>query len=105
MENQIPSTPAELFAMQTGGIREEINAESLSALDDYIRGEIFEEINPSMAQVLYLAKQLLTDLESYHFNTLEDGELTERQRKISVAWKRLEFIHEKHRKHHAASRF
>jgi hypothetical protein len=85
MESQTPSTPSELFAMQTGGVREEINAESLSALDDYIRGEIFHEINPSMDQVLYLAKQLLTDLESYHFNALEDGELTERQRKI---WKR-----------------
>jgi len=85
LENQIPSSPAELFAMQQGGIREEIGAESSSALDHYVRGELFEQINPSMDQVLYLAKQLLTDLESYHFNALEDGELTERQRKI---WKR-----------------
>jgi hypothetical protein len=85
MENNIPSSPAELLAMQTGGVREEIGAESLSALDDYIRGEIFPEISPNMSQVLYLAKQLLTDLEMYHFDVLEDGEITERQRKI---WKR-----------------
>jgi hypothetical protein len=85
LENNIPSSPAELLAMQTGGVREEINNENINALDDYIRGEIFPEINPNMSQVLYLAKQLLTDLETYHFDVLEDGDITERQRKI---WKR-----------------
>ena len=85
MENNIPSSPAELLAMQTGGVREEIGAESLSALDDYIRGEIFPEISPNMSQVLFLAKKLLQDLEDYHFNTLDEGDLFPAQRRI---WKR-----------------
>ena len=71
--------------MQQGGIKEEINREDVNALDEYIRGDLFPEINPDMNQVLQLTKRLLEDLESYHFNALEDLELTSVQRKI---WKR-----------------
>ena len=85
MENQIPSSPAELFAMQQGGIREEINREDVNALDHYVRGEIFPDINPEMGQVLTLTKRLLEDLEAYHFNTIDAGELTEYQERV---WKR-----------------
>jgi hypothetical protein len=38
-----------------------------------------------MSQVLVLAKALLEDLESYHWERLEEGDLSEIQRKI---WKR-----------------
>jgi hypothetical protein len=85
MESNIPSSPAELLAMQQGGIKEEINREDVNALDDYIRGELFPSVNPSMAQVLYLTKKLLQDIEDYHFDVLEGGDICERQRKI---WKR-----------------
>ena len=85
MESQTPATPAELFAMQTGTAKEQIGHEGINALDDYIRGELFEEINPDMSQVLVLAKRLLEDLESYHFNTIDAGELNQYQERI---WKR-----------------
>ena len=85
MENQIPSSPAELLAMQQGGIKEEIHIDGIGALDDYIRGEIFPQLNPSMDQVLYLTKKLLQDLEEYHYNTIEEADLTSGQRRI---WKR-----------------
>ncbi len=85
MENQIPSSPAELLAMQQGGIKEEIHIDGIGALDDYIRGEIFPQLNPSMDQVLVLAKKLLEDLEAYHFDTLDEADLTNGQRRI---WER-----------------
>jgi hypothetical protein len=85
MNNNIPSTPSELLAMQQGGVREEINREDISALDDLVRGEIFPEINPNMAQVLVLAKRLIEDLESYHWDQLERDDLSDQQRRI---WKR-----------------
>ena len=85
MENQIPSSPAELLAMQQGGIKEEINREDVNALDEYIRGEIFPEINPDMNQVLVLTKRLLEDIECYHFSAIDEGELTPQQLRI---WKR-----------------
>ena len=85
MENNIPSSPAELLAMQTCGVREEINREDINALDEYIRGELFSEINPDMSQVLVLTKHLLEDLEAYHFNTIDAGELNEYQERV---WKR-----------------
>ena len=60
--------------MQQGGIKEEINREDINALERYVRDEIFPELNPDMAQVLVLAKRLLEDLESYHYNALDaDG--------------------------------
>jgi hypothetical protein len=71
--------------MQTGGIKEEINREDINALDEYVRGELFHEINPDMSQVLVLAKRLLEDLEDYHYNALENGELSFQQHRI---WKR-----------------
>ncbi len=71
--------------MQEGGIKEEIHTESITALRDYVTGEIFPELNPNMAQVLVLAKSLLQDLESYHWDMLEDPELSDQQRRI---WKR-----------------
>ncbi len=70
---------------QGGGIREEINREDVNALDHYVRGEIFPDINPEMGQVLTLTKRLLEDLEAYHFNTIDAGELTEYQERV---WKR-----------------
>ncbi len=73
MENNIPATPAELFAMQQGNIKEEINREDQAALRDYITEELFPELNPDMGQVLVLAKRLLEDLESYHYNALDQG--------------------------------
>ena len=85
MENQTPSSPSELFAMQTGGVKEEINRDGLNALDEYIRGELFEDLNPDMGQVLVLAKRLIEDLEAYHFNAIDGGELSEYQERI---WKR-----------------
>jgi hypothetical protein len=85
LENNIPSSPAELLAMQQGGIREEINHENINALDELIRGEIFPGVNPSMDQVLHLAKKLLQDLEEYHYNTIEEADLTSQQRRV---WKR-----------------
>ena len=85
MENNIPSSPAELLAMQTGGIKEEINREDINALDELIRGEVFPELNPDMSQVLVLTKRLLEDIESYHFNALDDGDLSPQQKRI---WKR-----------------
>jgi hypothetical protein len=85
MESNIPSSPAELLAMQQGGVKGDIGVEGVNALDDYIRGELFPEINPDMNQVLQLTKRLLEDLEFYHFNALEEGDLTPQQRKI---WKR-----------------
>jgi hypothetical protein len=85
MNNNIPSTPSELLAMQQGGVREEINREDISALDDLVRGEIFPEINPNMGQVLVLAKRLVEDLESYHWDQLERDDLSDQQRRI---WKR-----------------
>ena len=85
MESQTPATPAELFAMQTGAIKEEINRDGINALDEYIRGELFSELNPDMSQVLVLAKRLVEDLESSHFNTIDAGELNEYQERI---WKR-----------------
>lgn len=75
MESNTPSTPAELLALQTGGIKEEINRENIGALDEYVRGELFPELNPDMSQVLVLAKRLLEDLEGYHYNALDaDGD-------------------------------
>ena len=85
MSKNIPSSPSELLAMQEGGVREEINREDINALDELIRGEIFHEVNPNMGQVLVLAKSLLQDLESYHWDMLEDPELSDQQRRI---WKR-----------------
>jgi hypothetical protein len=38
-----------------------------------------------MSQVLVLAKRLIEDLEGYHFEMIEDGDLDERNLKI---WKR-----------------
>jgi hypothetical protein len=83
--NNIPSSPSELLAMQEGGIKEEINREDLNALDELIRGQIFHDVNPHMGQVLVLAKRLLEDLESYHWDALENPDLTDQQRRI---WKR-----------------
>jgi hypothetical protein len=85
LENNIPSSPAELLAMQQGGIKEEINREDINALDELIRGEVFPELNPDMSQVLVLTKRLLEDIESYHFNALDDGDLSPQQKRI---WKR-----------------
>ena len=85
MEDNIPSSPAELLAMQQGGIKEEINREDVNALDELIRGKIFTEINPDMNQVLVLTKRLLEDIETYHFDTIDDGDLNPRQKHI---WKR-----------------
>ncbi len=85
MSSNIPSTPSELFAMQQGGIKEEINREELGALEQHVRGEIFPELNPSMAQVLVLAKKLLEDLEGYHYDMLEGGDLDSYGHRI---WKR-----------------
>jgi len=85
LEDNIPSSPAELLAMQQGGIKEEINREDVNALDELIRGEIFTEINPDMNQVLVLTKRLLEDIETCHFDTIDDGDLNPRQKRI---WKR-----------------
>ena len=85
MNNNIPSTPSELLAMQQGGIKEEINREDIGALDNLVRGEIFPEINPHMGQVLVLAKRLVEDLEAYHWDQLERDDLSDQQRRI---WKR-----------------
>jgi hypothetical protein len=85
MNNNIPSTPSELLAMQEGGIKEEINREDINALDNFVRGEVFPEINPNMGQVLVLAKRLVEDLESYHWDQLERDDLSDQQRRI---WKR-----------------
>ena len=84
-ENSVPNSLNELLAMQTGNVREEINREEIGALSSYVRNEIFPEANPTMAQVLVLAKALLEDLETYHWERLEEGDLSEIQRKI---WKR-----------------
>jgi hypothetical protein len=84
-EPNVPNSLDELLAMQTGNVKEEINREEIGALANYVRGEIFPEINPSMAQVLVLAKALLDDLESYHWDQLDRDDLSEQQRKI---WKR-----------------
>ena len=84
-ETNVPNSLNELLAMQTGKVREEINREDINALNTYVRGEIFPESNPSMAQVLVLAKALLDDLEGYHWEQLERCDLSEQQRKI---WKR-----------------
>jgi hypothetical protein len=85
MKDNIPSTPSELLAMQQGGIKDEINHEELGALDQYVRGEVLPELNPSMAQVLVLAKKLLEDLEGYHYDMIEGGDLDSYGRRI---WKR-----------------
>jgi hypothetical protein len=85
MSKNIPSSPSELLAMQEGGIKEEINREDINALDELIRGEIFHEVNPHMGQVLVLAKRLVEDLESYHWDQLERDDLSDQQRRI---WKR-----------------
>ena len=85
MKDSIPSTPSELFAMQQGGIKGEIHADGINALEQYVRGEIFPELNPSMAQVLVLAKKLLEDIEGYHFGMIEDGDLDSFEHRI---WKR-----------------
>jgi hypothetical protein len=85
MKDGIPSTPSELFAMQQGSIKEEINREELGALEQHVRGEIFPELNPSMAQVLVLAKKLLEDLEGYHYDMIEGGDLDSYGHRI---WKR-----------------
>jgi hypothetical protein len=84
-ETNVPNSLDELLAMQTGNVKEEINREDIGALSSYVRNEIFPEANPTMAQVLVLAKALLEDLETYHWERLEDGDLSEIQRKI---WKR-----------------
>jgi hypothetical protein len=85
MKDNVPSTPSELLAMQTGNIKEEINREELGALEQCVRGEIFPELNPSMAQVLVLAKKLLEDLEGYHYDMIEGGEMDSYGHRI---WKR-----------------
>jgi hypothetical protein len=85
MKDNIPSTPSELLAMQTGGIKEEIHVEGINALESYIRGEIFPQLNPSMAQILHLTKKLLQDLEGYHYDMLEGGDLDSYGHRI---WKR-----------------
>ena len=83
--NNIPSTPAELLAMQQGNIKEEINREDINALDHFVRCELFSDLNPHMGQVLVLVKHLLEDLEEYHFNTIDNGELSPIQQRI---WER-----------------
>jgi hypothetical protein len=85
MKDNVPSTPSELFAMQQGGVKEEIHVEGINALEQHIRGEIFPELNPSMAQVLVLAKKLLEDLEGYHYDMIEGGDLDSYGHRI---WKR-----------------
>lgn len=85
MKDSIPSTPSELLAMQQGGTKDEINREELGALEQHVRGEIFPELNPSMAQILHLTKKLLQDLEGYHYDMLEGGDLDSYGHRI---WKR-----------------
>ena len=85
MKDNVPSTPSELLALQQGGIKEEINREDLGALEQCVRGEVFPELNPSMAQVLVLAKKLLEDLEGYHYDMIEGGEMDSHGHRI---WKR-----------------
>ena len=85
MSNNIPSTPSELLAMQEGGIKEEINREEPTALRDYITNQLFPEINPDMCQVLILAKRLLEDLESFHYDHIDGNDLSPSQHRI---WER-----------------
>ena len=83
---QIPSSPAELFAMQRVG-KVELEGDNPQALRDYLEGELFLELNPSMAQILVAAKAMLERLEEFHYNFLEDNrkEMSELSARI---WKR-----------------
>jgi hypothetical protein len=85
MKDNVPSTPSELLAMQQGGIKDEIHVDGINALEQHVRGEIFPQLNPSMAQILHLTKKLLQDLEGYHYDMLEGGDLDSYGHRI---WKR-----------------
>ena len=87
MENneiQAPSSPAELFAMQRVG-KVELEENNPHALSNYLEGELFPELDPSMTQVLVAAKAMVERLEEFHFETLDNADLTPGQRRI---WKR-----------------
>ena len=72
---QIPSSPAELFAMQRVG-KVELEEGNPSALSNYLDGELFPELDPSMAQVLVAAKAMLERLEEFHYGFIEDNQGT-----------------------------
>ena len=88
MENNeisVPSSPSELFAMQRGGIKGEIGEESVCALRDYLEDEILPELNPNMSQLLVAVKAMVERLENFHFETLDNADLTPGQHRI---WER-----------------
>jgi len=87
MENnevQIPASPAELFAMQRVG-KVELEENNPHALSNYLEKELFPELDPSITQILVAVKAMVERLEEFHFDTLDNADLTPGQRRI---WKR-----------------
>ena len=89
MENneiQVPASPAELFAMQRVG-KVELEENNPHALSNYLEGELFPELDPSMTQVLVAAKAMLERLESFHYDYIAENEGTMSDY-VARIWKR-----------------
>jgi hypothetical protein len=74
-EIQVPASPAELFAMQRVG-KVELEEGNPHALSNYLDGELFPELDPSMTQVLVAAKAMLERLEGFHYDFIEENQGT-----------------------------
>ncbi len=84
MENnnpEVPNSPQELFAMQK---KCSCDTEDPLAFANFLDQAVLPEEDPSPYQTVKAIEMMLYRLVSYHFNTLEEDELTPFQRKI---WK------------------